>query len=440
MITRRYMRPIAVAVSLGTVLGALVGCSGTPTKGTAAKPVTISFWDDNGGPQRTPVYKKLITQFEAANPSITVDYVGIPAADAQQKYETAVAGGSVPDVAIVSGVMLSSLVAQKALVPLDKRLSASSLKGHIAADTVKSAKDIAPDSKLYILPMTSTPDVIWYRSDWFKKAGLNPPDTWADFYTAAKALTKPSSGQYGFAIRGGAGGTSQLVATLLSCSGLNSIFDKNGKARLDEPAVVACATKFASLYGVDTSKADLNLTYQDMVNAFDTGKAAMIRHNLGSANDHLTALGKGVAVAAPMPTQANGHRTLEATQPEGPAIFAGGNHSDAAWKFSEFLLSHKSNSYWNEQAGQIPSNTEARADSWVTDDAQMSNITKTLSDPKSTVVSAPIYLPGWGGILTDMTPLWQSVLLGKTTPKAFLTSWSNELTTAEAAYRKQFGK
>ena len=111
-------------------LGALVGIAGVLPIATASASVaeqarhpasshvTITFWDDNGGP-RTPIYEHLIPIFERENPGITVKYVGIPVADVAEKYTTAVAGGSPPDMGAVPGQVISGLVGQKALLPLN---------------------------------------------------------------------------------------------------------------------------------------------------------------------------------------------------------------------------------------------------------------------------------------------------------------------------------
>src|SRR5689334_21210143 len=106
-----------VAAALVTVVClVLAGCGGT---GTGNGKTKITFWDDNGGPARTPVWQHIIAEFTKANPDIDVQYVGIPIAQVQQKYDTAIAGGGLPDVGGVSTAMLANLVAQKALDPVD---------------------------------------------------------------------------------------------------------------------------------------------------------------------------------------------------------------------------------------------------------------------------------------------------------------------------------
>src|SRR5690348_7966828 len=95
----RHTRLTTAIAALVTVVavGALAGCASSGGSAAAGK-VTITFWDDNGGPERTPIYQHLIAQFEQQNPDIAVKYVGIPIDSVQQKYDTAIAGGAPPDV------------------------------------------------------------------------------------------------------------------------------------------------------------------------------------------------------------------------------------------------------------------------------------------------------------------------------------------------------
>ncbi|MBY8853615.1 sugar ABC transporter substrate-binding protein, partial [Saccharothrix sp. MB29] len=63
------MRKLLVAVAAAAL--ALSACSSGGGAGSDGN-VTITFWDNNGGPAREPIYKELISRFEAANPTIKV--------------------------------------------------------------------------------------------------------------------------------------------------------------------------------------------------------------------------------------------------------------------------------------------------------------------------------------------------------------------------------
>ncbi len=56
------------------------------------------------------------------------------------------------------------------------------------------------DGKVYVLPSEGDTAWLWYRKDLFEKASLKPPETWEEFYAAAKALNDPANGVYGAVI------------------------------------------------------------------------------------------------------------------------------------------------------------------------------------------------------------------------------------------------
>ena len=88
----------------------------------------ITFWDENAGPQRTPIWEKLITDFEDANPDIDVEYVGLPKDSSKSKLDTAIAADDMPDVGSVQTSWLPEFSIREALLPLDDYLADSELK------------------------------------------------------------------------------------------------------------------------------------------------------------------------------------------------------------------------------------------------------------------------------------------------------------------------
>ncbi len=56
------------------------------------------------------------------------------------------------------------------------------------------------DGKLYALPSEGDTAWLWYRKDLFEEAGLEPPQSWDEFYEAAKTLNDPDNGVYGAVI------------------------------------------------------------------------------------------------------------------------------------------------------------------------------------------------------------------------------------------------
>lgn len=426
------MRRLLVAVAAAAL--ALSACSSGDSGGDG--PVTITFWDNNGGPAREPIYKELISRFEAANPDIKVEYVGIPSASVQQKYDTAIAGGETPDVGGVTTSYLAHLVGQDALAPLDDRINGGPLKDKLLPSLVETVRQTAPDGKLYIVPSSANMDIIWYRTDWFKDAGIEPPKTWDEFITAATELTDAGANKYGYTIRGGAGSVFQLLTEAYAYSGVDKFFD-GGKSTVNDPKNAELVDKVADLYKKATPEADVNNSFTQMIAQFTGGSVAMMHHNLGSYSDVTKALGDKVA-AIPLPVGPSGKRTVVPNPTDGFAVFKNSEHQDAAWKFAEFLTSAESNSYWNEKVGQIPANTDVRSAAWIDKAAHVKMALGVLEDPATILVPAPVYLPQYSSITkTDSEPLYQKVLLGEMGAQEFLDGIAEKLTTAQKEWEER---
>ncbi|ACZ84487.1 ABC transporter substrate-binding protein [Streptosporangium roseum] len=432
----KHLAVLATALMLGTGLAAC----GSDDAGSPGGKTTITFWDDNGGPARTPVWQHIIAEFQKANPTITVKYVGIPIAQAQQKYDTAIAGGGLPDVGGVSTAMLSSLVAQKALEPLDGRISGGALNGRLNDQVVTSVKATVPDGKTYMVPMSTNMGVFWYRTDWFGEAGLEPPRNWGDFFTATEKLTDTAKNRYGFTIRGGAGSIAQMLEVVYGQSGITEIFDADGKATVNDPKNVAALEKLAGLYKKVTPEADVSNDYVKMVAQFDGGNIAIMQHNLGSFNDHVKTLGKDKVAAMAVPKSDGGVQAILSNPVSGIGLFASGEKKDAAYKFAEFAASKAMNSHWAEKTGVLPANTEVNGEAWIQGLPHIAEAVKVLNDPATKVVQMPYYLPEFNAITkTDMEPEFQKVLQGTLPAKDFLDAFAAKLTEAQASYKQRNG-
>jgi multiple sugar transport system substrate-binding protein len=425
--TRMARGTLAIAVGLG-----LAACGSGPGGGSGGK-TEIVFWDNNGGPSRTPIYQELIKRFEADNPGITVKYVGIPSASVQQKYDTAVAGGGAPDVGGVTTSYLSDLVGQDALEPLDDRLTSSALNGKLVTDFVDTVRATSGDKKLYELPSSGNLDVLWYRTDLFQAAGLQPPTTWDAFFDAATTLTDTSKKQYGYTLRGGAGSIFQLFAEMYGYSQVPGFFDASGKSTVDNPKNAELVRRMAALFKKATPSADVNNNFAQMVAEFTGGNIAMMHHNLGSSADVTKALGDKVA-AVPLPTTG----TVVPNPVDGFSVFRSSKHKDEAWKFAQFLVSAQSNSYWNEKVGQIPANTDVQKDSWVAANKPVQAALALINDPKTTFAVPPTYLPQYSAITkADSEPNYQKVLLGQMSPEDFLAQMAQKLTAAQQQWTER---
>lgn len=435
MPTRRWLATVS-ALLVGAAF--LAGCqSGS---GSPAGKTTITFWDSNAGPAQTPVWEHIIAEFNAAHKDIEVKYVGIPIAQVQQKYDTAIAGGGLPDVGGVSTAMLSNLVPRKALEPVDDRVARGALKGKINGQVLTTIKATVPDGKLYMVPVATGMGIFWYRTDWFREAGLTPPKTWSEFYAATERLTDKSKNRYGFTIRGGAGSIAQMVEDIYGQSGIDAMFDSSGKSTLNDPRNVTALEKLVGLYKKYTPEADLTNDYVKMVAQFGGGNIAMMQHNLASYNDHVKNIGRDKVAAFAIPRSDGGNQVVVSNPVSGIGVFATGKNKDAAFKFAEFAASKAMNSYLAEKTGALPVNLEVSSESWLGAQQHVAEALRVLNDPATKFVQQPYYLPEFNSITKpEMEPLFQKVLLGQMTAKDFLDQFAAKFTDAQAKYKQRNG-
>ncbi len=417
---------------------ALSSCSASAPQ--SGGKVTITFWDDAASAQRTPIFKTLITRFEKQNPDIHVEYLGVPNASIQQKYDTAIAGGSTPDVGGVTTSLLADVADQGALAPLDSLLAASPLAGRFQGSFLDTIKATGPDGKLYEIPAAANTDVVWYRKDWFQTAGLSVPTSWEQLVQDAKALTDPAHNRYGWSIRGGAGSIFQMLVEMYGQSGIGSFFDASGKSTIDDPANVAALRTLTALYGKQTPAANVNDSYTQLVAEFQGGELAMLHHNLGDYAQLMKSLGPDKVGAFLLPAAPDGTHAVVPNPIDGFAVFKGSAHQDAAWKFVQFLTSHESNSYWNQGIGEIPANLQAQQDAWVGQNDPIRQAVALLGNPSTKIVGTPTYLPQYSAITkTDTEPLFQKVLLGKLSAQDFLDRFADLMTKARQDWAKHRG-
>ncbi|MEV5526234.1 ABC transporter substrate-binding protein [Streptomyces prunicolor] len=438
----RRSRRAAVAVALGSVLALTATACGDDGSGAAGDKGdegsgkgTITFWDNNGG-VRTDIWKQIIADFEKKNPDIKVKYVGIPAASAQSKYDTAIQGGGLPDVGGVGTAVLAEVAVQGALEPLDSRLKSSSLNGKLSQNLLDVSKSAGGGDTLYQIPTSANNGTLWYRTDLFKAAGLDAPTTWSKFYAAADKLTDKAKNKFGFTIRGGEGSIAPALDAVYGQTGITSFWNGD-KTTVNDPKNVAALAKYVGLFKKDTPSADLNNDFTKMVAQWDSGTIGMLSHNLGSYQDHLKALGADKFKGIPNPTQDDGTRVQISNPVDGLSLFKSSKNKDAAWKFIEFAVSAAENSKYNESAGQVPANTDAAGAAWIQKSEPTELAAAALNGASTKIVQLPYYLPDWNTISkADNEPNFQKLLLGKMTAKEFLDTLAEQLNKAQADWKQ----
>jgi ABC-type glycerol-3-phosphate transport system substrate-binding protein len=186
----RISRVTALVAGVGTLVAVAAGTAGTvgvaaATSAHAAKiGGSVSIWAEWTGAEQTQ-FEAVLKPFEKST-GITVNYAGKGSGTMDTALETAVKGGSPPDVALVPDPgTLDTLAKQHAVKPLGPVIGSESKNYAPAWNTLASV-----GGKLYgVWFKGANKNTVYYNPALFKAAGIkSAPTTWQQMITDATAL------------------------------------------------------------------------------------------------------------------------------------------------------------------------------------------------------------------------------------------------------------
>ncbi|WP_413700471.1 ABC transporter substrate-binding protein [Psychromonas sp. KJ10-10] len=140
---------------------------------------TVEYWTVQTQSDRLQTIGVMAEVFSALNPGIDVKIIGVDENDmAKQIAVHCLASNTLPDMIEVSS-NLSLAFAEEGIVDADANTAVVNNIGK--SRFYKGALTLVenPQEKKYVsVPYHGWVQGIWYRADWFKEAGLNPPTTW----------------------------------------------------------------------------------------------------------------------------------------------------------------------------------------------------------------------------------------------------------------------
>ena len=236
-----------------------------PTATAAPAPVTITYWAFGSegsamadGMLWTDWYGKLLKQYEAAHPGVTVDFAlkGYDASGSTLVVDTAVAAGTPPDIYFDTKFRVKKYQDAKLLEDLTPALTPSDLAAYDAAATAGSKSG----SMMWSIPADGGYWNMIVNKSLFDKAGKSdllpkaPDYSWTteEFMKACEAINDPANKVWCTAFFAGStsmdSATNEWLAGFPDCK----FFDEaTTKYTVNSPA---CVEAFTFLYGIYEKK------------------------------------------------------------------------------------------------------------------------------------------------------------------------------------------
>lgn len=369
-----------VAVGLTAML-LLAGCGRADSgagASSASEPIasgpatgTLTVWAQGAEGEALPA---LLKDFEAENPGVKVNVTAIPWGAALSKYQTAIAGGTTPDIAQMGTTWMGDF---------SNSFEATPKEVDVSTYFPSSVKSTEVQGVGYGVPWYVDTRVVYYRSDLAQKAGYNKtPETWDDFKDLAKALQSKAGAPYGVQLA--TGGADSYQATLpFQWSNGASLMNADGtKWTLDTPEALEALKYYASFFdeGIAAKTLPTGTTAES---AFVDGSAPMMISGPWDVGQLNEAGGKDFASkykVALMPKQKSSTSFIGGSN---LVVFKKSKNRDAAWKLVQWLAKPEVQLKWYKATGDLPSQQSAWTDPTLAGDEKLSIFGEQLKDTKN---------------------------------------------------------
>ncbi|MCO6006402.1 extracellular solute-binding protein [Actinoallomurus purpureus] len=183
--TLRFATGVTAAALALVLAAACESGGGTEPSGTARR---IVVWQmGEGSPEQTRFLDGVKAEFRRMHPQTDVRVEYVPWPQATQKFQTAIAGGSGPDVTEVGNTDVRSWIQQGAFADIGAKVSHWA-EGHDLSQGALANDQV--DGRTYAVPWYGGVRAVWYRKDWFRDLHLQPPASWAQLVAVARRIQK----------------------------------------------------------------------------------------------------------------------------------------------------------------------------------------------------------------------------------------------------------
>lgn len=325
-------------------------------------PVTITFEEAMTIGTLKPAMEKLVSDFQAKYPNITVKLQGDPDyATMYTKEKAEVQAGNAPTIGQAYESWASYFQSAGKLVPIadlagtDTPAEMSTFYKGIQADMK------LPDGKTWMWPFNKSVLILFANADLLAKDGQSEPKTWDDYANVMKAVSK--DGVTGSTIdpgsAGGAAFGTQWFEILAKADGA-TLYGADGTPHLSDPGVVKALQYMKDLKDANALATGKNYPGETALGAqkgvFDISSAA------GYGFENKTVGGKFKLAISALPAGPSG--AVNELTGTNIVMFSGASADQkaAAWAFLKFITTPAEQAGWGATSGYLPVTGQALSD------------------------------------------------------------------------------
>ena len=397
------------------------------------------YYPVNVGGSAAALIEQICADFNEENPDIVVEpvYTG-NYDDTVTKIQTAIQGGTPPDVFVSLATQRFTMASTGMAMPLDDLIATDGEEGQAYIDDFLDGfmLDSYVDGQIYSIPFQRSTMVLFYNKDAFEEVGLDPedpPETWEEVVEYGQKLTNENRYGVGLALNSGSAQWAFTGFCLQnSVNGENLMTDDGKQVLFDTPENVEALQFWLDLQNEYKIMAPGIVQWTDLPTQFLAGEVAMIYHTTGNmANINENADFEFGAAFLP------GHKRVAAPTGGGNFYISSGISEErvqAAWKFIKFATETERAAQWSLDTGYVATRESCFETDLMKDyyeevpQAKVAYDQIPYSAPELTTYNAAEI---WR-VLNDNI---QSAVVGDATPQEALTAAQEQATEILAEYQ-----
>jgi multiple sugar transport system substrate-binding protein len=399
--------------------------------GRQSSRITLTMVESLTNPERTKVLREIADAYQAAHPNIVIEIISPPLDGADQKIQQMLMNKNDMDIFEVRDNTVAQFSSNNFIEPLDEYIKNWSDAGTLV-DNVKTTATLV-GGKWFLIPYGFYMKMIYYRADWLKEAGIAVPTTVSELAAAAKALTNPARGRYGWTLRGVSGGwtmVGDIVRARLGTAGIDTRdpnYTKDGRSVYSTPEALNAFNTMLDLYKNASPSDAISWGFQDQCQAFTSGVTAFLYQDPEVVAICQQNMQEGTWATIPLPVDDVSRQFPITTGYAGWGVTSHSKHKQEAADFIMFLSNPANNAKFCKQYSVIPIHKNAADLDPFFKSGPFAPYVTMLSNPGNYFLVVGKARPQDSEIDKANEVEYSQVLSGNANLQQVLSSWSGKL-------------
>lgn len=347
--------------------------------------------------------RDFVKGFEKENPDAKVTVTSIPWTSYKEKFQTAIAAGTGPDLVMIGNTDMATYGSALSEVP--KNFNLSDLDKGLKKSAFVKNKQIG-------VPWYVDTRVVFYRTDIAKQAGWDhAPTTWDELKEMAQAMKKVPGVDYGIFIPVGGFDSFQAMMPFGFTNGADLVTKDNKKYTFDTPELKGAMNYVAGYFKDGLADPSPEVTPGYDMAQFSSGKAPLMiggPTTIGQVSD-LGGPGFGDKFAtAVLPAKSKGGKSTSYVGGCNFSVFKTSKNKQSAWKFIKWFTSPKTEVAWYKATTDLPASSKAWDDQALATDTKLMAFHKQLSSTHSMPVTTT-----WGQMGSAADKVYEKICKGQ---------------------------